>query len=202
MAKYKSRKGLEVSYNKLLCRLKSHHVLLIDKLLPARETYSKDFEFCKRDALKYKTRNDWSNFSQAAYAKACRAGWLEDCCTHMPKPKSNKAHTLESCMADALKYERKVDWEKGNSGSYTAALKNKWMELCTVHMLKSRDTNSKKLEILKFIKANRRKPSKFNVSDDEKKLSNVMNNYCAKTNKCFDPKFKKQLEQLCKKLGI
>jgi hypothetical protein len=43
-------------------------------------------EFCKEDALKYKTRSEWAKNSASAYKKAKIKGWSENCCSHMGKP--------------------------------------------------------------------------------------------------------------------
>lgn len=52
-------------------------------------------------------------------------------------------HTLESCKAEALKYNTRKEWGKGSRNSYRAAVKNKWLEECCKHMKISRDEQHK-----------------------------------------------------------
>jgi hypothetical protein len=65
------------------------------------------------------------------------------------------------------------------------------------------DTASlKKTSIIEFCESNKRKPSSVSKCPIEKKLYQVMNNYCFPSQSSYDPAFKKQLDKLCKKLGI
>lgn len=42
-------------------------------------------ERCKESALKFKSRKEWYRRETVSYGKAQRKGWLDECCTHMPK---------------------------------------------------------------------------------------------------------------------
>jgi hypothetical protein len=45
------------------------------------------FERCQKEALIYKYRKDFQNFSKGAYLKSIRSKWLDEICSHMPKRK-------------------------------------------------------------------------------------------------------------------
>lgn len=98
-------------------------------------------ELCKQDALKYKTRTDWYNGSSAYYA-ACKNDWMDQCCQHMTNGRNLNNHwTLEECQKDALKYNSRVEWEKGKYSGYRFAIKNGWLEECCKHMTLLRKPN-------------------------------------------------------------
>lgn len=40
---------------------------------------------CKKDALNYNSRLEWQHKSKAAYSRACKNKWLDECCNHMIK---------------------------------------------------------------------------------------------------------------------
>ena len=42
--------------------------------------------------------------------------------------------TLERCKVEALKYERRIDFQKGSESAYIAAHKNGWLDECCAHM--------------------------------------------------------------------
>lgn len=42
--------------------------------------------------------------------------------------------TLDTCLAVAMKYNSIKDWQEGSAGSYQAAFKKKWLDICTSHM--------------------------------------------------------------------
>jgi hypothetical protein len=59
-----------------------------------------------------------------------------------------------------------------------------------------------KTKIIEFCNVNNRKPSRASKDPIEKKLGQAMASYCYPSHDCYDPAFKKQLDKLCKKLGI
>ena len=91
---------------------------------------------CKSDALKYKTRAEWSKKSNGAFNSAYKHGWIKDCCNHMKKyAKQNPKWTLEKCKVDALRYNSRAEWIK-NSNGHRAAYRNGWLDQCCSHMKK------------------------------------------------------------------
>jgi hypothetical protein len=47
------------------------------------------YEKCKEEALKYTTRNDFSNSIGGAYSSALKHGWIDEICSHMKRKKRN-----------------------------------------------------------------------------------------------------------------
>jgi hypothetical protein len=93
-------------------------------------------ENCIAEALKYKTKTEWFNASQASKSAARRNGWMEECTQHMIKRNKSKGYwTKELCLEDALKYKTRVQWQKTPKTGYHFARKNGWMEECTQHMI-------------------------------------------------------------------
>lgn len=48
--------------------------------------------------------------------------------------------TFELCQEEALKYKRKIDWEKASPNSYACATRNRWVDRCSKHMKIARQT--------------------------------------------------------------
>ncbi len=118
-------------------------------------------ELCKQDALKYKTRTEWSQNS-TGYNAACNKNWLNECCIHMlSKQKPNRFWTLETCKQDALKYTTQKEWRKNSGGAVSAAQKNGWMDECCVHMVKTR-----KLDGFWTLEACKEDALKYKTKDD------------------------------------
>jgi len=93
-------------------------------------------EKCMIDAQPYKTRTEWSNNSQSAYKAARENQWLNECCSHMPMPKITKKWSKENCLADALQYKTRADWQRNSPNGYNAAIRHYWLDECTAHMPK------------------------------------------------------------------
>lgn len=97
------------------------------------------FESCLKEARKYSSRMLWKKGSRGSYNSACNNGWLEQCASHMIRPRKAPSKnwtnwTLEECIDEAKKYRMKWLWQKGSSSSYRAADKNGWMDQCAAHM--------------------------------------------------------------------
>jgi hypothetical protein len=56
--------------------------------------------------------------------------------------------TLEICKEDALKYNRRVDWQKGSKSFYNIASKRGWVDECCKHMLTRTNWTFEKCEAL------------------------------------------------------
>jgi len=59
----------------------------------------------------------------------------------MKTKKPNGYWNKERCLNDALKYDRRVDWQKKSSSAYGSANKNGWLNSCTSHMSEIRKPN-------------------------------------------------------------
>lgn len=93
-------------------------------------------ENCKKEALKYSSRNEFRKKSGSAYYSSLRNGWHDEICTHMKRPIRNIIWTKEKCYEEALKYNTKSDFRKYSPVAYSTSIKNKWInDICT-HMYK------------------------------------------------------------------
>ena len=88
------------------------------------------FDMLQREALRYKTRNEFQNGNYAAYQAAHRRKIIDELCKHMSyscRPK----YTLEELKIEALKYTNKVDFENNSGGPYNSALRQNLIgEIC------------------------------------------------------------------------
>lgn len=105
-------------------------------------------ENCKKEAIKYKTKKEFRENNQSAYAMSLKCKWLDEICEHMKKPKieqSNKKKTnkkrrkwnKESCLKEALKYKTRNEFQNNSNGAYNFCLRRKWLDEVCVHMKKS-----------------------------------------------------------------
>lgn len=133
--KIKTRKELEELSPGVYSWLLKRRPQLLDKLLPSKRTRP-SLDLCKKDALNYNTRTEWSNASENLYRIAGIYGWREQCCRHMKKVRQK--WSLDSCKKEALKYKTKNDWKNGSPNSYDAARKNNWKNKCCKHMPKNK----------------------------------------------------------------
>lgn len=87
-----------------------------------------NFENCKKEALKYKTRNDFRVNSSGAYDAAYKNKWIDEICIHMiTKWKKSGYWNFENCLEETFKYSKKIDFARKSSGAYDAAWKNNWL---------------------------------------------------------------------------
>jgi len=99
-------------------------------------------ERCLEDAKKYKTKSEWRK--SAAYSKASKRGWVDDCCQHMPKDfrkrdtESRLYWTKERCIEESKKYSMRFHWIKASESSYNSAKRNGWLKECCAHMIYKR----------------------------------------------------------------
>ncbi len=63
----------------------------------SNESYKKwTKEECGKEALKYKTRNNFIKGNRKAYRSAVNNGWIDDICSHMTSP--YKFWELYTCL--------------------------------------------------------------------------------------------------------
>jgi hypothetical protein len=88
-------------------------------------------ELCIEDAKKYKTRTEWCMKSHCTYESARKNGYLDECCTHMPKKerKPRGYWTKERCIEDAKQYKTKKEWQIKSLSAYATASKNGWVRI-------------------------------------------------------------------------
>jgi hypothetical protein len=110
---------------------------------------------CKVDAAKYGKRGEWSKNSSSAYAAAARNGWLDECCSHMRKPRTRvkrkplKWHK-EACTKDAQRFKYRSDWQRGSNSAYNSAKNNNWLDECCVHMNLKKGGNTERKPISRY----------------------------------------------------
>ena len=91
-------------------------------------------ERCLEEALKYKTRSDFRKESRKAYSISVKNGWLDFVCENLPGSKPKNYWTKERCLEEALKYDTRVDFEKGSTSACLISRKKLWMDEICKHM--------------------------------------------------------------------
>jgi hypothetical protein len=74
----------------------------------------------RKEALKYKTINEFRRGSRNAYFSAYRRNLLAQICGHMPSPQ-RQSYTDRELQIEALKYGARTDFANGNCGAYCSA---------------------------------------------------------------------------------
>lgn len=93
-------------------------------------------EVCAKTALNFKTRKEFQLKGNLAYQYALKNKWLDDICTHMVYVIKPKGYwTKELCQVEALKFNTRTNFEKGNGSAYAAASKNGWLNEICLHMV-------------------------------------------------------------------
>ena len=88
-----------------------------------------------KEALKYKTKTEFSKGCSSALSAARRNGWVDEICSHMDETRKPAGYwTLERCRKEALKYKTKTEFSKGCVSAYQAALRNGWLDEVCAHM--------------------------------------------------------------------
>jgi hypothetical protein len=90
---------------------------------------------------KYKSLAEWRKADPSGYESARTRDLIVKICETFGweyKPNTNikpKGYwTLEKCKLEALKYEKRGDWEKFDGSSYSVAKYNGWYKDCVAHM--------------------------------------------------------------------
>ena len=87
-----------------------------------------DYEYCYKEARKYKTRKEFQVGCSCGYYHARINKWLDDYTWFVHPEVSNKKWNKETCYDEAKKYETVKEFAEKSSGCYSAALKNGWMD--------------------------------------------------------------------------
>jgi hypothetical protein len=95
-----------------------------------------DYNCCKNEALKYKSRSEFKRNNSSAYTSARLNKWLDKICIHMTKKDFKKKikWTKEKCKNEALKYNSRSDFQKHSSPSYLTSMRNGWLDEICSHM--------------------------------------------------------------------
>jgi hypothetical protein len=105
------------------------------------------------EAKKYRTRVEFVKGSNSAYQTADHRGILHQACAHMVKPVRERKWTKQIIQAEALKYQKKSDFNNGCRRAYGAAYKMGILdEVCSHMQVFQRDWTMQmlKYEALKY----------------------------------------------------
>jgi predicted GIY-YIG superfamily endonuclease len=92
-------------------------------------------ETCHEEALKYNSRKDFKINSNGAYESARKHGWLDEICLDMIETKKQSNYwCYKNCKIEALKYNKKTNFNLYSRGAYESARKNKWLDEICSHM--------------------------------------------------------------------
>lgn len=100
----------------------------------SRNYWDKENSF--KAALKFTNKRDFKKAHMAAYELLRINGWLGEACSHMNDINHQIKWTFEKCKEEALKYNTKIDFNKGCSWGYAVAKQRGWLDVITSHMIK------------------------------------------------------------------
>lgn len=84
-----------------------------------------NYERCKEESLKYKTRPEFYKKSSGAYRAAKKNGWLDD---YIWLKKTYGIWTYDTCLQESLKYTSRWKFRLGSSGAYGVSWRNGWLD--------------------------------------------------------------------------
>lgn len=83
-----------------------------------------NYETCYKEALKYKSRSEFTTYCDPAYRVALRNKWLDDYVWFV----SPMRWTYDTCKEEAMKYSSRSEFAQASSGAYHVACKNNWLD--------------------------------------------------------------------------
>lgn len=108
-----------------------HMVIVIVK---SRDHWNK--ERCISAAKKCKIISEFYRKQKGAYTAARKNGWLQECYKYMGRIRESNGHwNKQRCIETARKYTTRNEFIHKESGAYSAAQRNGWMEECCKHMI-------------------------------------------------------------------
>lgn len=92
-------------------------------------------QYCKEITSQYDDKKIFQDSNPTFYRYLIKRGWLDELCSHMVNQKKKNGYwTKERCKEAAEKYNKRIEFQKGNPAAHNAAFKNGWLdEICT-HM--------------------------------------------------------------------
>lgn len=86
------------------------------------------FENCKKEALKYESRNEFCVNSGGAYQASIKHSWLDEVCKHMKLKHKPKGYwTYEKCKESSILCKNKEEFYKKFGGAFSISKKNGWL---------------------------------------------------------------------------
>jgi len=156
-SKYRNRSDFQarnkVAYT--IAKEKGWLDLLFDIPSTAHHSWWNDKARCHAEALKYTSMSDFIKYANGAYVSVLKHGWKDEVCSHMTKKWEKKWADKEVCRKEALKYRTRSEFQNGNDGAYTYALRHGFLdEICThmelVHVVKWNSKEACHNEALKY----------------------------------------------------
>ena len=92
-------------------------------------------QYCKEITSQYDDKKIFQDSNPTFYRYLIKRGWLDELCSHMVNQKKKNGYwTKERCKEAAEKYNKRIDFQKGDPAAHNAAFRNGWLdEICT-HM--------------------------------------------------------------------
>lgn len=89
---------------------------------------------CRKVALQYNSRGEFSKNSRTCYTISARNKWLDDICSHMKFIKKRSGYwTFNKCKEVALKCDSQKEFYKNFRMAYESAKKNDWLDDIRTH---------------------------------------------------------------------
>lgn len=85
-------------------------------------------ELSRIEAAKYETKTEFHKNASSAYYIATENGWLNDVFENVKSKGREVIWTYEKTKEEALKYNKKSEFQIGACGAYYSAINNKWMK--------------------------------------------------------------------------
>ena len=92
--------------------------------IAARYTY----ENCKKEAANYKSLAQWSSCDLGSYSASLRNKWQRKIADELGWKVRNIYHNYEQIKKIAEQFSKISEWQRYHSGSYKAAVRNKWRQ--------------------------------------------------------------------------
>ncbi len=86
-------------------------------------------ESCKKESLKYTTRNQFALSAPSAYNKSWKNGWLGEFYPNTPVTKPKNYWNYETCKEEASKYKNRSEFMIKSVGASSVARKNNWLTI-------------------------------------------------------------------------
>ena len=93
-------------------------------------------EKCQEEGLKYTSRTSLKIGNYIMYIFIKKNGWLDEICSNMISKKKPKGYWIkERCQEEALKYNHRIEFQKGVSSAYKISRINGWLDEICAHMI-------------------------------------------------------------------
>lgn len=92
-------------------------------------------QYCKEITSQYSDKRIFQNLNPYFYRYISKRGWLDELCSHMVNQKKKNGYwTKARCKEAAEKFNKRIDFQKGNPAAHSAAFKNGWIDEVCSHM--------------------------------------------------------------------